>query len=133
MLDLDSRLHWVEADPIHVTMIVEELVSNGLKYGRSSSEVRVTAVLESDEFAVVSVADQGIGISPEDQSHIFEDFFRPEWREEPVRADSIGMGLSVVHTLVEAYTAVSGLKQCPIRAQPSLSFCHCTSPGSRMF
>lgn len=102
-LDLDSRLHWVEADPIHVTMIVEELVSNGIKYGRAGGEVRVTAVLESEEFAVISVADQGIGISPEDQSHIFEDFFRPHWREEQVRTEGIGMGLSVVHTLVEVY------------------------------
>lgn len=102
-LDLDSRLHWVEADPIHVTMIVEELVSNGIKYGREGGQVRVTAVLEADEFAVISVADQGIGISPEDQSHIFEDFFRPEWREEQVRTEGIGMGLSVVHSLVEAY------------------------------
>ncbi|HUM68098.1 MAG TPA: ATP-binding protein, partial [Chloroflexota bacterium] len=102
-LDLDSRLHWVEADPIHVTMIVEELVSNGIKYGREGGEIRVTAVLESEEFAVISVADQGIGISPEDQSHMFEDFFRPEWREEQVRTAGIGMGLSVVHSLVEAY------------------------------
>lgn len=101
--DLDSRLHWVEADPIHVMMIVEELVANGIKYGRNGGEVRVTAVLESDEFAVVSVADQGIGISPEDQRHIFEDFFHPEWREEQVRTAGIGMGLSVVHSLVEAY------------------------------
>jgi len=103
VFDLDSRLHWVEADPIHVTMILEELVSNGIKHGRDGGEVRITAVLESDEFAVVSVADQGSGISPEDQAHIFDDFLRPEWREDQVRTGGIGMGLSVVHTLVEAY------------------------------
>lgn len=103
VVDIDSRLHWVEADPIHVTMIVEELVANGIKYGRSGGEVRLTAVLESEEFAVISVADQGIGIAPADQAHIFEDFFRPEWREEQVRTGGIGMGLSVVHALVEAY------------------------------
>jgi PAS domain S-box-containing protein len=103
VVDIDGRLHWLEADPIHVTMIVEELLANGLKYGREGGEVRVTAVLETDEFAVVSVADQGIGIAPEDQGHIFEDFFRPEWREEQVRTGGIGMGLSVIHALVEAY------------------------------
>lgn len=102
-VDIDSRLHWIEADPIHAAMIVEELVSNSIKYGRNGGEVRVTAVLESDEFAVISVADQGIGIAPEDQAHIFEDFFRPEWREEQVRTGGIGMGLSVIHALVEAY------------------------------
>jgi two-component system sensor histidine kinase VicK len=102
-VDLDSRLHWVEADPIHVTMIVEELVSNGIKYGREGGQVRVTALLESEEFAILSVADQGIGILPEDQNHIFEDFFHPEWREEQVRTGGMGMGLSVVRALVEAY------------------------------
>lgn len=101
--DVDSRLHWVEADPIHITMVVEELVSNAIKYGRDGGEVQVMAVLESDEFVVVTVADQGIGIAPEDQAHIFEDFFRPEWRQEHVHTGGIGMGLSVVHALIEAY------------------------------
>lgn len=102
-VDMDSRLHWAEANPIHVTMIMEELVSNGIKYGREGGEIRITAVLESDEFVVITVADQGIGIALEDQAHIFEDFFRPEQREEQIRTGGIGMGLSVIHALVEAY------------------------------
>lgn len=102
-MDLDSRLHMIDADPIHVAMILEELMANALKYGREKGEVQVVAVLESEEFAVISVSDDGIGIAESDQAHIFEDFYRPEWREEQVRSGGIGMGLSIVRALVEAY------------------------------
>ncbi|MCP4356650.1 MAG: hypothetical protein GY796_01370 [Chloroflexi bacterium] len=102
-MDIDSRLHWIDADPIHVAMIIEELLANGIKYGRDGGEVRITASLETEEFAVVSVTDDGIGIASEDQTHIFDDFFRPESREEQVRSGGLGMGLSVVRALVEAY------------------------------
>lgn len=102
-LDIDSRLHMIDADPIHVAMILEELMANALKYGRDSGQVRVVAVLETEEFVVISVTDDGIGIAEEDQAHIFDEFFRPEWREEQVRTGGIGMGLSIVRALVEAY------------------------------
>ena len=71
-------------------------------------EVRIAAFLESEidkdqKFALVSVSDNGIGIDLEDQSHIFEDFFRPDQLSSQVRAGGIGMGLSIVRALVEAY------------------------------
>ncbi|HFE65624.1 MAG TPA: PAS domain S-box protein [Chloroflexi bacterium] len=102
-MEIDGRLGQIEADPMHVATILEELMTNGLKYGRDGGIVRVTANQESDEFAVVSISDDGIGIAEEDQSRIFEQFFRPENRDEQVRTGGIGMGLSIVRALVEAY------------------------------
>lgn len=106
--DIDSRLHFVQADPIHMATILEELVTNGIKYNRPGGVVRISANLETDagqqqEFAVISVSDDGIGIDPADQAHIFSEFYRPERREEQVRTGGMGMGLSVVRALVEAY------------------------------
>jgi len=86
-----------------VATILEELITNGLKYGRDGGTVRVIASRESDEFAVVSISDDGIGIAEEDQSRIFEQFFRPEYRDEQIQTGGIGMGLSIVRALVEAY------------------------------
>ncbi len=102
-IEIDSRLGQIEADPMHVATILEELITNGLKYGRDGGTLRVIANRESDEFAVVSVGDDGIGIAEEDQSRIFEQFFRPENRDEQLRTGGIGMGLSIVRALVEAY------------------------------
>ncbi len=102
-LDIDSRLHTIDADPIHVAMILEELMTNGLKHGREQGALEVIATLEANEFAVISIMDDGFGIAETDQAHIFEDFYRAEWHEEQVRAGGIGIGLSIVRALVEAY------------------------------
>ncbi len=103
VVEIDDRLGHIGMDPIHLSTILEELVSNGIRYGRSGGSVRITAVLESGEFAIVSIMDEGIGIAEADQSRIFEEFFRPEYRNEQIRASGIGMGLSIVRALVEAY------------------------------
>jgi signal transduction histidine kinase len=68
---------------------------------RPNGEVRIAAFLESEmdqeqKFALVSVSDDGIGIDMEDQSHIFEDFFRPDQLNTQVQAGGMGNGLSIV-------------------------------------
>ncbi|MCI0399085.1 MAG: cell wall metabolism sensor histidine kinase WalK [Chloroflexi bacterium] len=108
VVDIDSRLQPIHADPIHMSTILQELVSNSLKYNRPGGEVRISVALESEidreqEFALVSVSDNGIGIDPADQVHIFEEFYRPDRHETQVRAGGIGVGLSIVRALVEAY------------------------------
>jgi PAS domain S-box-containing protein len=108
IVDVDSRLQPIQADPIHLSTILQELIANGIKYNQPNGEVRVNAFLESEmdqnqKFALVSVSDDGIGIDREDQAHIFEDFFRPDQLSSHIRAGGIGMGLSIVRALVEAY------------------------------
>lgn len=102
-LDIDSRLHTIDADPIHVAMILEELMTNGLKHGREAGSIEVIATLEANEFAVISIMDDGLGVAEEDQAHIFEDFYRPGRQDEQVAAGGIGIGLSIVRALVEGY------------------------------
>lgn len=116
--DIDSRLRLVQADPIHMATILEELVNNSIKYNRAGGIVRISANLETDasqqqEFAVISVRDEGIGIEPADQAHIFGEFYRPEWREEQIRTGGIGMGLSIVRALVEAYNGRIWFESAP--------------------
>ncbi len=103
VVEMDERVGQIDMDPIHLATILEELLSNGLKYGRSAGIMRVTATLESGEFVVISVIDDGIGIAEADQARIFEAFFHPEGRDEQIRVHGIGMGLSIVRALVEAY------------------------------
>jgi PAS domain S-box-containing protein len=107
-VEIDRRLQPIQADPIHIATILHELIGNGLQYNRCQGEVRVMVNLEAgaeseQEFVVVSVSDNGIGIAPADQNHIFEDFFRPDLQDEQIRAGGMGVGLSIVRALVEAY------------------------------
>jgi PAS domain S-box-containing protein len=107
-VEVDSRLQPIQADPIHLSTILQELIANSIKYNRPNGEVRIAAFLESEmdqeqKFALVSVSDDGIGIDMEDQSHIFEDFFRPDQLNTQVLAGGMVLVLSIVRALVEAY------------------------------
>jgi signal transduction histidine kinase len=118
LVEVDSRLQPIQADPIHISTILQELIANSIKYNKPNGEVRITAFLESEmdqnqKFALVSVSDDGIGIDIEDQSHIFEDFFRPDQLSTQVRAGGMGMGLSIVRALVEAYNGRIWFESAP--------------------
>lgn len=106
-LDLDGHLYPIQADPIHIYTILQELISNSIKYNRPEGKVNIHAALELDEqqeaFALISIQDEGIGIDKSAQGHIFEEFFRPDLSDTQVRAGGVGMGLSIVRALVEAY------------------------------
>ncbi|MCP5100389.1 MAG: hypothetical protein GY943_32975 [Chloroflexi bacterium] len=106
-VELDARLKPIQADPIHLSTILQELVSNGIKYNLPQKKVTIRAYLQDDTaeqaFVVVDVIDEGIGIAPEDHPRVFDDFYRPEYRDEQVRTGGMGMGLSIVKALVEGY------------------------------
>lgn len=105
-VDIDSRLQPIQADPIHLSTIMQELVSNGLKYNRPGGKVAINIALQEDpeqQFVVVSIIDNGIGIAPADREHIFEDFYRLDRQDIEIQAGGMGMGLTIVRALIEAY------------------------------
>jgi signal transduction histidine kinase len=89
----------VHVDPGQLERILANLLSNALKYSTPGTPVRLTVTSRSDE-AVVSVADQGPGIAPEDRSSLFERYFRA--REASERKEGLGLGLYITKGLVEA-------------------------------
>jgi len=90
----------MRTDEGKVSQILRNFVSNALKY-TEAGEVRVQATLDLDREAVVfSVADTGIGIAPEDQQRIFEEFSQVE---NPLqrRVKGTGLGLPLSKRLAE--------------------------------
>jgi signal transduction histidine kinase/CheY-like chemotaxis protein len=91
-----------------VTQILRNFISNALKY-TESGEVRVSAsVLAERHMTTFIVADTGIGISPDDQSRIFEEFTQVENILQR-RAKGTGLGLPLCRrlaTLLGGYVAV---------------------------
>ena len=101
VIDIPERLPRVQADELRVKRILHNLLENAVKYSPQGGEIGVTARAE-DERLVISISDQGIGISAEDQLAIFSPFHR---LEESMRQGitGIGLGLLVCRRLVEAH------------------------------
>lgn len=79
--------------------IVFNLCENSIKYNRKNGEVNIS-VSSDNENAVISVADNGIGILPENQSRIFERFYRVD-KSHSRENGSTGLGLSIVKHAAE--------------------------------
>ncbi|WGL52228.1 HAMP domain-containing sensor histidine kinase [Nocardioides sp. BP30] len=77
------------------------LVSNAVKYSPAGGEVRIT-LSSSEEEAVLTVSDDGIGISTEDQAMLFTEFFRTS-NAEALLEPGTGLGLVIVRRIVERH------------------------------
>lgn len=84
----------VLGDATGLTRVLENLLSNALKYSPPGTEVAITARRDGD-WAVVSVQDQGIGMSPEDAQRAFERFHRGDQaRRSGVPGTGLGLALA---------------------------------------
>ena len=88
-----------KADTDRLKEVLTNLVSNAIKYTPEGGKVEIE-VKDGGEFALVSVTDTGIGISPEDQKHLFEKFYRVE-NEKTKGIKGSGLGLFITKNLVE--------------------------------
>lgn len=97
--EIDADIE-VSADKSHLHNILINLVENAIKYSKESVDIVCTAS-KTDNSIEISVKDNGIGISPIDQKHIFKRFYRGKASvsDQP----GIGLGLTYVKLLVDAH------------------------------
>lgn len=100
-VEVEPDLPHAEARAEHAKQIWTNLVSNAIKYTPEGGKVRIALRREGDMLRGV-VEDTGIGIAPEDQERIFEQFYRTE-RAKSMSRQGTGLGLSIVRGLVERY------------------------------
>lgn len=89
------------ADKDRIAQVVSNLMSNASKYSPESTEVLVRMSAD-DETVSLSVQDQGIGITEEDQKQLFTSFFRAN-NAETRSAPGTGLGLVIVKGIVEMH------------------------------
>lgn len=99
-LDIQDSAH-VNADEDGVRTIVDNLISNAIKYTPAGGHVRVQLSTDANQ-ARVQVSDTGIGISAENLPRVFERFFRAD-RARARSVISTGLGLSIVKHLSQAF------------------------------
>ena len=100
-LNIEDGLPAIHADPDAITQALLNLLDNAVKYSQDEKWVRVE-LTRSDNEAVIQVLDRGIGISPREQSKIFDMFYRVE-KGLVHSVKGSGLGLSLVKHIVDAH------------------------------
>ncbi len=97
---IDPRLGMMGGDERKVKQVLLNLLSNALKFTPEGGRIDVGARLH-DHAAEVSVADTGIGIAPEDQAAVFEEFRQVGSADK--KAEGTGLGLALSRKFIELH------------------------------
>jgi two-component system, OmpR family, phosphate regulon sensor histidine kinase PhoR len=101
----------VLADTRYARQVLTNLLSNASKYSPEGSKIRLVAAT-TGKMVRVSVEDQGPGIAPEQQTGLFERFYRVRTDTE---APGVGLGLAIAKGIVEAHGGSIGIDSVPGR------------------
>jgi GAF domain-containing protein len=98
--NIDERLGQIQADERKVRQVVLNLLSNAIKFTPEGGRIEVGAA-PKDGFVEVSVSDTGIGIAPEDQEKVFEEFRQVGTAAKKI--EGTGLGLTLCRKFVELH------------------------------
>lgn len=91
----------VKADPVHIANILSNLIENAVKYSGPEVEIRIIVISGNKGFEL-KVADNGFGISPDEQQRVFDKFYRSTHLPDK-QIPGLGLGLSYVRQITEAH------------------------------
>ncbi|ERG64792.1 hypothetical protein L332_10070 [Agrococcus pavilionensis RW1] len=98
---VDGPVAMVEGDARRLSQVIENLISNGIKYTHDDGDVEVRIELDGQE-AVVSVRDDGPGVRPDEVARVFERFYRSSSARES-QLPGAGLGLWICRMIVHAH------------------------------
>lgn len=96
---LDSKKISINLDKFHLTTAITNVLENAVKYG--CTNIKVTSSLQEGQFAI-SISDDGIGISKNKHSLLFDKFYRVE-QGDLHDAKGLGLGLYYVDQIIKAH------------------------------
>jgi signal transduction histidine kinase len=100
IVDVPDKPLRLTCDPARIEQVLNNLVSNAIKYSPRGG--KIVASLHQEEGSVsLSVADEGMGIMPEDIDHVFDPFRRAGRSNETIAG--VGLGLFVARRIIEAH------------------------------
>ena len=106
----------VQVDPDRILQVVTNYLTNALKYSAPDRPVEVRLQVEG-RIARVTVRDQGPGLSPAEQEHIWERFYRVRGIEvqsgPDVSSGGLGTGLYICRTVIERHHGQVGVRSSP--------------------
>ncbi|HZJ98916.1 MAG TPA: ATP-binding protein [Tissierellaceae bacterium] len=100
-IDIEDDLPKITVDKDGIEQVILNILSNANKYTEESGHIKIGA-FQDDEDVVISIKDNGIGISEKDQERIFERFYRVE-KGRSRELGGTGLGLSIAKEIIEAH------------------------------
>ena len=99
-INIEENLPLLKLDNKEITKIINNLVSNAVKYNKVDGKVILNSFTK-ENIVVIEIEDTGIGLGEEDKNRLFEQFFRVK-NKYTREISGTGLGLSIVKRLVEA-------------------------------
>ena len=108
----DRKLHFVIhsvpailfVDPVAIQQLLTIIFDNAIKYSQADPTTITTTITRSKSGLSIGVSDTGIGISAEDQPHIFEHFYRStSAKNQGTSVGGYGLGLPLAKDIVDLY------------------------------
>ncbi len=107
-LSLTANKDLVKADELHLSNVLFNLIDNALKYSKTEPFLKISTY-NSGKYLVIKVQDRGIGMSKDQLSRIFEQFYRiPTGNVHDVKG--FGLGLSYVNNIVKRHKGTIRVK-----------------------
>jgi signal transduction histidine kinase len=101
LVDFTDEYPLVDADPDRILQVLRQLLDNAAKYSPVGGLIVLQGKITEDK-AVISVADEGVGIAPEDLNHLFDRFFRIK-SNSGAQIIGTGLGLPISRAIIEAH------------------------------
>ncbi len=101
------------ADPDRIGQVVSNFLSNALKYSAPDTGIEVR-LHEEDHQAILEVEDHGPGLTPTQQEHLWDRFYRvPGITQHQGAPNSLGLGLYICRTIIERHNGHVGVRSTP--------------------
>jgi two-component system, OmpR family, phosphate regulon sensor histidine kinase PhoR len=98
---LNATRHSIEADRLHLTNVLYNLIDNAIKYCKGTPQI-IIRTADANKSLSLEIEDNGIGISSENQKRVFQKFYRvPTGNVHDVKG--FGIGLNYVKSIIEAH------------------------------
>jgi len=99
-LDLPMDIPPIRGNPIRLRQMLDNLVGNAIKYTPEGGDITVEMEIEGEQ-VIIRISDNGPGVPPADQPHIFEKFYRAS--NVPKGVGGSGLGLAIVKSIVDSH------------------------------
>lgn len=100
-VNLNAANDVIEADEVHFTNLISNLVDNAIKYSKENLLIKITTH-SSNKFLLIRIEDNGIGMSKETVKRIFEKFYRAHTGNLH-NVKGFGLGMSYVKTVIDMH------------------------------
>ena len=101
-INLDADEIKIQGDENFVRELLTILVDNAIKFGKNEGKIEIS-IKAKNNYAQISVKDNGIGIDEKDIPYIFDRFYKADASRSKNEAPGFGLGLSIAKEIVEAH------------------------------